>query len=177
MFDARIFTSELDTFKKALHDHEAVFKGEYVISDSIFSTKDPNSGIDKIFLRLRHISKNLWNEKPFIVSVKQTKLQEVGKQSIILGKKDFETLNEAREFIEENYADTFEFLYNFDRVGWQYDLGNNQIDLEDIEGRYSLEFKSPTEAGLKQLLKLFNVKDKDVISGPSVVAIKDLLGR
>ncbi len=173
MFDARIFLKELDTARKILNTNQAVFKGEYVIHDSIYVSKDPNQKLDKVFLRLRSIPKNIWNEKPFIVVIKHTEPREVGKQSIIPLKKQFDTEKEAEGFIQDNYSDQFDFLYGFDRTGWQYNMGQDQVDLEDIEGCYSIEFKSPTEGGLKNLITLFNAKD--IISGPSVMAIKDLL--
>lgn len=173
MFDARIFLSEIDTARKILNENKAVFKGEYVIHDAIYASKDKNQGIDKVFLRLRSVLKNIWNEKPFIVAIKHTELKEVGKLSIIPIKKQFDAEKEAKEFVTSNYSDTFDFLYEFDRMGWQYDLGNDQVDLEEIEGLHSIEFKSPTEEGLKSLITLFDAKN--IISGPSVVAIKELL--
>lgn len=173
MFDARIFLNEIDTARKILNDNQALFKGDYVIHDAIYASKDPLVGIDKVFLRLRSVPKNIWPEKPFIVAVKLTELKQIGKQSIIPVKKFFDSKNEAEQFIQNTYADQFDFLYEFDRNGWQYDLGQDQIDLEYIEGHYSIEFKSPTEVGLQKLLALFNARD--IIQGPSVVAIRDLL--
>ncbi len=175
MFDARIFLNEIDTARKVLNTNQAVFKGEYAIHDAIYASKDTSQPIGSVFLRLRSISKNLWNEKPFIIAIKHTELKAVGKQSIIPIKKEFDTKEDAEDFIQKNYSDQFDFLYEFDRIGWQYDMRQDQVDLEDIEGHYSIEFKSPTEDGLKKLLALFDVTD--VTIGPSVVAIKKLLGR
>jgi len=175
MLDARIFITELDTARKILKMNQAVFKGEYSIHDSIYSSNDLNNGIDKVFLRLRSVLKNIWNEKPFIVAIKHTELKSVGKQSVIPVKKQFDTLLEAQEFLNKTYLNEFTFLYEFSRIGWQYDIGDEQVDLEEIEGLYSIEFKSPTEEGLNKLLKLFNVND--VIKVPSVVKIKELLDR
>jgi hypothetical protein len=121
------------------------------------------------------VPNNIWNEKPFIVAIKYTELKEVGKQSIVPTKEQFDTERQAREFISRNFSHQFDFLYEFDRIGWQYDMEGNQVDLEEIEGLCSVEFKSPTEEGLKQLLTLF--KAQNVIVGPSVVAIKYLLGK
>ncbi len=177
MFDARIFPTTLESFQKVLDENEATFKGDYKIHDVIFASKDSDVGIDKIFLRLRIVPQNIWGEKSFIVAIKKTELQEIGKQSIIPIKEQFDTEKEAREFIEKNYADQFEFLYEFDRIGWQYFMGEDGIDLEDVEGHPSVEFKSETPEGLKNLLTLFKVQEEDVIQGPSVVEIKNLLKR
>jgi hypothetical protein len=82
-------------------------------------------------------------------------------------------VTEAKQFIKSNYADTFEYSFTFERTGWQYDIDKNQIDLEDIEGYPSIELKSSTEEDLHKLLKFFEAKN--VITGPSVVAIKKIL--
>ncbi len=175
MFDARIFTSTLKDAEEILKRENAAYKGEYSIKDIIYKSKDPEQGLDKVFLRLRLVPNNIWNEKPVIVAIKNTELKTVGKQSIIPLKKEFDTEAEARKYIEENYLDQFEFVFEFERIGWQYFIGEDGIDLEDIEGHYSIEFKSKTEEGLQKLLRLFGIKNEEVIKGPSVVAIWDLL--
>ena len=175
MFDARTFVETIDTARALLEKKKAIFQGEYAIHDVIFAPKESGLKIDHIFLRLRSIPKNIWNEKSVIVAIKQTEQRKVGKQSLIPLKKQFDTEKEARDFIEAHYSNQFEYLFEFNRIGFQYDLGSDQVDLEDIEGLHSIEFKSDTEEGLLKLLTLFDAKE--VINGPSVVSIKDLLGR
>lgn len=176
MFDARIFLNSIDDAKKILEEQEAVLKGEYEVHDYIFSSVDQNQTLDKVFLRLRIVPINIWSEKKVIVVIKNTELQKIGKKSIIPVKEQFDIEEDARVFIEKNYSDTFKFDFNFSRTGWQYNLPNgDQVDLEDIEGRFSIEFKSKTEEGLKSLLKVFKVSSEEVIQGPSVIVIKKLL--
>lgn len=175
MFDARNFVTSLDTAKVKLLELNADFKGEYFIQDAIYRSKDVGQGLDKVFLRLRNVSKNIWNEKQFIVSIKNTEIKEVGKQSIIPVKRQFDSEAEATEFIIENYSNEFEFDFDFNRKGWQYFIGEDSVDLEDIEGHFSIEFKSKTEEGLKKLLSIFNAEN--IIVGPSVVAVKKLLNK
>lgn len=175
MFDARTFPSSLEEAKAVLGREKAEFKGEYIITDKIYRAKDSTQGLDIVFLRLRIIPKNIWDDKPVIAVIKNTELQTVGKRSIIPMKKSFDTVAEAEQFIADQYADQFEFAFTFDRIGWQYFLGDDGIDLEEIEGHPSIEFKSATEAGLKKLLELFLVQELEVIKGPSVVTIKKLL--
>jgi hypothetical protein len=175
MLDARIFLDNLDRAKQTLQAHNALFKGEYSIHDIIYASKNPKETLDKVFLRLRLIPKNIWSEKNVVVTIKNTELHDVGKKSIILLKKEFDTKDEAEKFVQDHYGHQFDYSYEFDRIGWQYDLGEDQVDLEDIEGNFSIEFKSPTEEGLKKILALFTVEDKEVIKGPSVVAIRELL--
>ncbi len=174
MIDARTFSADIEEARKILEGNGAILKGEYAIHDIIFAPKDADMTLADEFLRLRLVPKNIWNEKPFIVAIKRTALKTVGKESAIPLRQDFDTEASARKYITENLADTFDFSFEFDRIGWQYDMGTNQVDLEIIEGRHpSIEFKSPTEEGLAKLLELFG--NPKIMPGPSVVAIKELL--
>lgn len=50
------------------------------------------------------------------------------------------------------------------------------VDLEIIEDKYpSIELKSETDEGMERLLDKFHVKKENVITGPSVVAVRELL--
>ncbi len=177
MFDARTFPSSLQSARQNLSQKKAEFRGEYIIHDVIFASKNPEQSLDKVFLRLRIVHKNIWNEKPIIVAIKNTEAKKIGKVSAIPLRKQFDTEREAREFIQKNYNDEFVFLFEFDRTGWQYDLGQDQVDLEDIEGNYSIEFKSPSLEDLEKLLSDFKIDPSAVIKTPSVVVVKNILKR
>jgi hypothetical protein len=173
MLDARTFPPNLTTARAVLAEQHWNFKGEYKIRDCIFKSKDPSQTLATVFLRLRFIPLNIWNEKKVIVSIKNTELKSVGKKSIIPVREQFDTEDEARTFIQQNYSDTFEFDFEFRRVGWQYDLNGDQVDLEEIEGYASVEYKSPTESGLRALLDTFGVTDDEVLKGPSVIEMRN----
>ena len=173
MLEARSFLKSLDEAKKVLKEKGAVFKGEYKIHDTIFKSLDPSRGLEKEFLRLRHNQINIWSEKDFIVAVKNTELEEVGKNSVIPVREEFDAEEEAKKYIEDNLLYAFTYDYEFDRIGWQYSLGEDEVDLEDIEGNFSIEVKSETEDGLKRLVELFNMEN--ILKGPSVVIIREIL--
>lgn len=173
MIDARTFPQNLDSALYTLQNNKAILKGDYEIFNKIYRHKE--LPLEQIFLRLRTIPKNIWDEKAVIVSIKNTEIKKVGKQSNISFKKEFDSESEAQKFIEENYCDDYIFDFSFGCIGSQYFLGEDGIDLEMIEGHPSIEFKSKTEEGLHRLLKLFNVNEKEVIVGPSVVAVRNIL--
>ncbi len=175
MLEARTFVDTLDNARQILVERNAILRGEYEIHNSIYASKDKTLGLDQIFLRLRTIPKNIWDEKPVVLAIKKTELKEVGKNSVIPFKRQYDTKEEALQYVQENFLDTFEHSFDFSSIGWQYDLGEDQVDLENIEGLFSIEFKSKTEQGLKKLLKEFGITD--TIKGPSVVAVKKLLQR
>jgi len=173
MLEARTFVDNFEYVKPILEEHGAVFKGEYVIHDKVYGAK--GKSLAEEFMRLRSIPKNIWAEKPFIVAIKNTELKVIGKNSVVPLKEQFDTKEEAEEYINKNLLERFEYSYEFERTGWQYDLGDDQVDLEDIEGQHSIEFKSNTEEGLIKLAELLGIKE--TIKGPSVVAVKELLKR
>ena len=175
MLEARAFIKNFDNAKEILKERGAIYKGEYKIHDVIFASKDPRKTLADEFLRLRLVLKNIWDEKEVIVAIKHTELKEIGKNSVVPFKKEFTSDKEARRYIDENLLDAFRYVYEFGRTGWQYDLGNDQVDLEDIEGHCSIEIKSATEDGLHKLASIFQMKD--ILQAPSVVAVKEILKR
>ncbi len=175
MLEARTFVDNLNKAKEILKSQNANLKGKYASQNIIYASKDPSKTLADVFLRLRHHSLNIWEEKDVIVAIKETKLKRIGKDSIIPLKKEFDTEEDAREFIDKNYSGQFKYSFEYGCIGWQYNLGGDQVDLEDIEGHLSIEFKSKTVEGLERLLKLFGIKE--VIKGPTVIAVKEMLNR
>lgn len=175
MFEARAFVEDLQTFKKKLEELNAEYKGDYDTRDVIYRSKDESKDLADEFLRLRIHTKQIWSEKDFIVAVKQTKTEEVGKHSVIPVKEEFETEEAARQYIDDNLIEHFEYDFEFSRLGWQFDLDEDQIDLEEVKEKplYTVELKSPTVDGLKKLCEIFGVTE--TITGPSVVAVKERL--
>ena len=173
MLEARTFVNDFDKAREVLKLLDAELKGEYEIHDMIFSSKDRSKTLVDEFLRLRIVPRNIWDEKPFIVAIKNTEVREIGKDYTIPLKKQFDSKEEAQKFIDENLLDKFEYSFEFSRTGEQYDFSDGQVDLEDIEGFLSIEIKSKTEEGLKRLAELFEIHY--TLKGPSVVAVKELL--
>lgn len=174
MIEARIFTDEIDTARSTLEKLGAVSQGKYVIDDEVYRNRDESVSLVDEFLRIRSIPENIWEEKPFIIALKQTQLRTVGKESRIPLKLQFDTKADAQEYFRLNLQNEYVFDYAFSRVGWQYFLPNGDVvDLEILENAYpSIEFKSTTGHGVERLLGLFAVSHDQVITGPSVMAFK-----
>ncbi len=177
MIEARIFVDNLDFANSILKKEHAKLKGKYKIHDSIYRNIDKSIPLIEEFLRLREIPENIWGEKNVILALKQTELREVGKDSHVPIKLQYDTREQAEEYYERNLKDKYVKDFEFWRIGWQYRLLNDdEIDLEIIEDKYfSIEFKSETDNGLASLLRKFNVKKEEVIIGPSVVAVRTIL--
>lgn len=175
MLEARAFVDSLGGARTVLEKEQAIFRGEYFIRDTIYRSKNPKESLTDVFLRLREVRKNIWNEKPIVVAIKKTECKAVGKHSHIPVKIQYDSLEEARNYIQEMYGEQFEYAFDFERIGWQYDIGANQVDLEIVNDTYcTIECKSETEEGLRRLTDTFGITDI-LIDGPSVVVIEKLL--
>lgn len=176
MIEARSFVSEIDTTKKILEDNNAVFKGEYVLTDKIYSSYNPKKELNDEFLRLRTYQKNIWPEKNVIVAVKIHEQKEIGVDTVVPLKQGFDTEEEAQKFIDTNLLNQYKYEFTFTRTGWQYSLGEDEIDLErvdDLEDFYTVEFKSDTVEGLKKLEALLQLKN--IIRGPIASHMGELI--
>lgn len=177
MIEARVFVDSIDDAKNILKQENAELKGKYKIHDTIYRNVDKSIPLIEEFLRLRVVPENIWDEKEVILALKRTELRQVGKNSHIPIKLQYDKREEAEEYYEQNLKGEYEKDFEFWRIGWQYRLPNgNEVDLEIVEDRYpSIELKSETDASLEKLLDKFNVKKEDVIAGPSVVAVRNIL--
>ena len=176
MIEARTFVSEVETTRKILEDNGAVFKGEYVLNDKIYSSYNPPKGLDDEFLRVRTHHKDIWNNPYALVAVKVHEQKEIGVDTVVPLKKGFETEEEALKFVTENLIDRYRYEYEFNRTGWQYTFGEDEVDLErvdDLQNFYTVEFKSSSVEGLKRLESLLQLKD--VIRGPIAAHMKEII--
>jgi len=177
MIEARVFIDSLDSAKNILKQENAELKGKYKIHDTIYRNVDKSIPLIEEFLRLRVVPENIWNEKKVILALKQTELRKVGKNSHIPIKLQYDERKEAEEYYNRNLKDQYVKDFDFWRIGWQYFLPNGDVaDLEVIENTHpSMELKSDTDGGMEKLLDKFHIKKQDIIVGPSVVAVRDLL--
>lgn len=177
MIEARVFTESLDRAKAVLQDEKAILKGKYSIDDTIYRNIDETISLTDEFLRLRVIPGNIWDEKEVILALKQTKLHDVGKNSDIPLKLQFDQKDEAEAYYDQYLKDRYVRAFSFSRIGWQYVMQNGDVvDLEIVQHDFpSIEFKSQTDEGIQKLLSRFSIDERDVIIGPSVTAVKDRL--
>lgn len=176
MIEARTFVSEIDTVKGILENHDAIYKGEYVLTDKIYASYNPPKGLDDEFLRVRTHHKDIWNNPHVLVAVKIHEQKEIGVDTLVPLKKGFESEEAALAFVNENLLHQYKYEYEFNRTGWQYSLGEDEVDLErvdDLKDFYTIEFKSSTVEGLKKLESLLKVKN--VIRGPIASHMKELI--
>ena len=109
MIEARTFVSEIDTVKKILEDHGALYKGEYVLTDKIYASYNPPKKLDDEFLRVRTHHKDIWNNPHVLVAVKIHEQKEIGVDTVVPLKKGFETEEVALAFVNETLLHQYKY--------------------------------------------------------------------
>ncbi|MDB5176975.1 MAG: hypothetical protein JWN75_643 [Candidatus Saccharibacteria bacterium] len=177
MIEARALVPELDSARAIVNVLKAEYKGHYRIHDTIYRNKITRSSLSDEFLRLRHMPENIWQEKPVILAIKKTSLHNIGKESDVPVKLQFDTTEEARNYYDLNLSGTYEEDFEFWREGWQYFLPNGDVvDLEIVENKFpTIELKSETDDGITSLIKKFKLTSDQIIIGPSVVTVRKLI--
>ncbi len=177
MIEARLFVDNFEDIRSKLSDMNAVCRGDYEITDHIYRSKNEKVSLTDEFVRSRIIPKNIWPGKSFLIACKQTKQRNIGKQSSIPFKKEFDSEAEAREYLSSHLSDEYEYDFSYHRIGWQYDLLNgDQVDLEVLNEKYlTIECKSETDDGIKNLLGCLALDANEAINGPAVVAFRKII--
>ena len=76
-------------------------------------------------------------------------------------------MEEAKEFVEDNFSQDFEYKITLDKTGTEYGYDDLRIWVENIkEIGWSIEFGSDSSDSIENAIKLFNVKERLDISVP-----------
>jgi len=161
MIECRAIISGIEETKKKVGQLGAIFKGEYIFKDVIFIPKKNVFNLSDDFLRMRVYTKTNWPTKNIVLVRKQTEFKSTGKIDKVVLKEEFNTEEEVLDFINKNLASEFKRGFEFSRIGWQYQLENYRIFIEDIEGfKLSVEIEAETEEELKSLFDKLNIIEK-----------------
>lgn len=153
MIEGRAIIKDIEETRQALIKLGAECVAEYQFKDIIFVPRTDTS-LNDDYIRIRVYSKNNWPTKNVVVMRKKAKFHAVGKEDTIVLKKEFDSEDEARQYIEQEFNDSFIFGFEFSRVGWQYSMGEYRLFVEDIEKMPPvIEIEAGTEEALAQLYK------------------------
>lgn len=170
MIEGRAIISGIENTRKKVEQLGAAFKGEYIFKDVIFILKQDDFNLSDDFLRMRVYSKNNWSTKNVVLVRKQTEFKSTGKINKIILKEEFDTEKEALDFVQENLSSEFKREFEFSRTGWQYQLANHRIFIEDVEGfKPSIEIEAETEDELKSLFDKIGILEKINESMPKIM--------
>lgn len=157
MIEGRAIIKSIKKAKASVESLGGQLKSNYVLKDIIFVSKKEVYNLSKDFVRVRINIKSDWPTKKVILVRKQTKFKETGKVSKINLKEEFDTEQKAFDFIKKNLPE-FREGFEYSREGWQYQLSNHKIFIEDIEGwKPSVEIEAKNEGDLKNLFEKIGI--------------------
>lgn len=170
MIEGRALIADIEQTREKLAELGAVFNSNYAFKDIIFVPKRKSYNLSDDFLRVRVYIKNNWPTKKVVLVRKQSKFREVGKTDTITLKNEFDTEREAFDFVSAKLGGEFERGFEYEREGWQYDLGKHRVFVEDIKGfKPSMEIEADSGGEIESLFTKIGIVEKIHASIPEVM--------
>lgn len=145
------------------------FNGRYSFNDIIFIPRDGDFNLNDSFVRVRVYSENNWPTKDVVLVNKQTEFKETGKTDKVLVREEFDTEKGAFSYLEKNFGG-YKRGFNYERVGWEYELDGHRIFVEDIEGfEPSIEAEAETVGALQKVFERIGIIKEVKDSVPEIM--------
>ncbi len=169
MIEGRAIIEDIEKVKASVESLGGQFKRNYILKDIIFVPKKENYNLSDDFVRVRVNIKSDWSTKRVILVRKKTEFKDIGKIDKIILKQEFDTEEEAFAFIEREIPE-FNKGFEYERNGWQYQLNDNRIFIEDINGwKPSVEIEAKSEEKLKELFDKIGILELVKSSVPELM--------
>ena len=169
MIEGRAVIEKIEKTKVSVESLEGKFKSNYILKDIIFIPKKEDYNLNDDFIRVRVNIKSDWPTKKVILIRKQTEFKKIGKIDKVILKEEFDTEEDAFAFIK-NKLPEFQKGFDYKRDGWQYQLNNNRIFIEDIKGwKSSIEIEAESEEELKKLFDKIGILELVKYSIPEIM--------
>jgi adenylate cyclase class IV len=151
MIEGRAIIENIEKVKASVESLGGLFKSHYILKDIIFVPKKEEYNLNDDFVRVRVNIKSDRPTKRVVLVRKQTQFKETGKVDKVILKEEFDTEEEAFAFIKEKLPE-FQKGFEYERDGWEYQLDDCGIFIEDIKGwKPSVEIEAESENQLKEL--------------------------
>lgn len=159
MIYSRIITNgnNLDEIIKKLNLKK---KTDFAFYDLIYLNKNRASITDDT-LKIRVYQKNEWDNKDVLVIRKTAPVINGVKEDKVLLREEFDTEQEAINFVNENISDEYEYKFKLEKAGIEYANSNLRVWVENIKDiGISIEFGSNYPEIIEQAISLFDVKER-----------------
>jgi len=169
MIEGRAVIDNIKNAKVSVESLGGQFKGYYILKDIIFVPKKEDYNLSNDFVRVRVNIKSDWPTKKVILVRKQTEFKETGKIDNVILKEEFDTEEESFAFIKDKLSE-FRKGFEYERDGWQYQLNDNRIFIEDIKGwKPSVEIEAESKERLKELFDKIGILETVKSSVPEIM--------
>jgi len=156
IFEKRCKIKDIDDARKVAELIGGIFKGYYSNTDIIFKLEDADSEKDVIVMRIFKVNNR--QAKNFILTHKVAEWDDKIKTDRIILKKEFDTKEEAANFVIDHYGVWIEQDYMYSKEGWEYHLDKNMVFIENIEKLGpTIEIESENKTDLESLFKHFDI--------------------
>ena len=155
-----------DNVDEVIKKYDLKFKCDFSFYDLIYVNKDGTSITDDT-LKIRVYQINHWNSKNVLVIRKVAPLINGSKEDKVLLREEFDTVEEAKEYVNDNLLNEYEFAFKLQKSGNQY--GNDDLDLwkEDVINLgISVEIGSEDETLLEEAFNSLDIKERLNVSLP-----------
>jgi adenylate cyclase class IV len=161
MLEARGIIQNIEECKKKIENLGGTLKHKYSFTDVIYLPKDKKMDLNAEFIRLRLYKENRWPTKGIILTHKRSHRHEDSKTEVLLIKKEFDHLDEAKAFIGKHYDRKVSPAFKYFRKGWMYQLDNARLYIEDIEKfPFSISIQANSETVISEIFRALNVTKK-----------------
>lgn len=166
MIYARIILNDNIKIEENLAKLKAVKKSYFAFYDLIYLNKN-GASITEDTLKIRVYQKNNWDNSNVLMIRKTAPLVNGVKEDKVILREEFQTVDEAKEYVDKNLSDEFEYKIKLEKTGIEYGNDNLRIWVENIKDiGWSIEFGAQEENDIEDAIKLFDVKERLNISVP-----------
>lgn len=155
-----------DNVDEVVSKYGLEFKCDFAFYDLVYVNKNGTPITDDT-LKIRVYQSNHWKSKDVLVIRKVAPLINGSKEDKVLLREEFDTVEEAQEYVNNNLLKEYEFAFKLQKTGIQY--GNEKIDLwkEDIlDLGLSVELGSSDEKLLEEVFNSLDIEERLAMSLP-----------
>ena len=160
-----------------LEDLNCKLKSEFDFYDLIYLSKLGKS-ITEDTLKIRVYNKNEWDTKDVLVIRKTASLIDGAKEDRVLLQEEFDDLESAQKYVNNNFKNEFEFAFKLSKCGKEYISDKCRIWLEEIKDfGLSVEIGASTQQLLDYVINKFDVVEKLEKSIPEIIYERKVKGK
>ncbi len=156
---ARIIVNDID-INNIITKLELTKKSEFAFYDLIYLNRN-GASLTEDTLKIRVYQKNEWNSKNVLVIQKTVLLEKGAKKDKVLLKEEFDTEQEAKDFVKLHFSRQYEYKFSLEKDGIEYENEHLKVWVENIKDLgISIEFGSLENKYIEKAIAIFDVKER-----------------
>lgn len=166
MFYSRVLLKDETEIKEYLQKNMYQKVSDFAFYDLVYINKNGNSITDDT-LKIRVYQHNEWKNKSVLVILKRAIFTGNQKEDKVLVREEFDDLDSAMRFVQENCEDQYNFSFKLEKTGVQYQTETVTIWLENIvDLGISIEIGSQNPDAIHQVIQQLDIVEKLEVSVP-----------